>query len=132
MGFIKTTSKVIAIKAFLNEWLKDPTFYCGNCLTKFNPNFHVIESCCETPAFGRNIDHTRLVIKDNLRMKKDLLNETGATSKGVMRLGVNIPPQLYYDLERYFKAHGEKFLADNKELREFMKAFPMFCIPNKI
>lgn len=132
MSFTKTTSKVIAIKSFLSEWLKDPTFYCGNCLERWNPNYHTIESCCESPAFGRNIDHTRAVIKDNKRIKDTLLKETGANKDSTFRMGVNLPPQLYYDLDRYFKAHGEKFLSDQKELREFMRAFPMFCIPNKI
>lgn len=132
MAFVKTKSKMTAIRAFINDWLKDQTFYCGNCLETWNPNFHVIESCCENPAFGRNIDHTRAVVKENARIRSNLKKVTAATDNNVMRYGVNLPPKLFHDLTMYFRNHGEKLFNTPREMRDFMRSFPQFCIPEKV
>lgn len=127
----KTNSKISAIDAFINEWLKDKTVYCGNCLQRATPEL-AVESCCHNPALGRNVDHLMAVIKDNVEIRKTMLKDTGATKDNSLRFGVNIPQQLYQDLEAYFKQYGEKLFNDKKELREFMRKFPSLSIPKKI
>ena len=124
---------MVAIKAFIEDWLKDPEFYCDNCGMKFYPHIHVQESCCETPMFGRNIDHTMMFIKANHSFKKTLKKRTGASEKGSMRMAVNMPRRLYDDLSAYFKRfYKEKLFNDHKEMRQFMRAFPQFCVPEDV
>lgn len=132
MTFIKTTDKTTAIQGIINEWLKDPTFYCGNCGERFNPNFHIYESCCENPMFGRNIDHTRLLVKVNKQVTDKALKKTGAGKNNSFRYAINMPAGLFNMLEGYFKKHGEKLFNDNKELHTFMRKFKAFTIPEEV
>ena len=133
MAFINVSDKMTAAKALMNDWLKDQTFYCANCGDRWFPEVHIHESCCQEPLFGRNIDHTMMLVKLNKEVTKDLKKSTGATENDSMRLGVNMPPQLYSILNNYFKKHGEKGLFnDQKDLRKFMRAFPQFTIPERI
>ena len=129
---ITTTSKVGAIKSFVNTWLKDTRYYCNNCGEEWNEHFHIYESCCENPQFGRNIDHTKGLIEQNKETRAGQLKDTGATEKNTWRAAVSLPPRLYSDLERYFGQYGEKLFNDNAELRAFMREFPQFCSCKKI
>lgn len=116
------------IRAFINLWLKDPTWYCNCCGKKYGaeqpkPPF----TCCEEPQVGRNVDHTRGVIKQNEETRKTRKNVYGATDKMNMRMGVSMPPALLSDLEKYFRTHYDEKLFENQaELHKFMKAFPVF------
>ena len=136
MGFLKTTSKWKATKAFINVWLKDKTRYCSHCGTTFFDNFDEENKwipCCEEPQIGDNSQHTAGVIKENQMIKKSRAKDTAATASGHMRLGLSLPPALLIDLEIYFKKnYNEKFLNDIKEMRAFMREFPMFTICKKI
>lgn len=132
MSIKQTTSKITAIKAYINTWLKDQTVYCANCGEDWNAAFHVHESCCECPQFGRNADHTRAVIKQNKDIADTRLKDTGATENNSLRIAASIPPRLLRGLEDYFKKHGDKFLETPKELHAFLKEFPAFKTCKKV
>lgn len=137
MAFVRTTNKMDAIKAFVNTWLKDQTFYCNNCGIDYFPD--VVDTgegvyqnlCCDDPNIGRNIDHTKAIIDQNSNIRSDLDKSTAATKDGSIRFAVSLPPRLYNDLKRYFEGYGEKFLDTPSELKSFMRNFPQFCIPEK-
>jgi len=129
---ITTTSKIDAIKSYINTWLKDERFYCNNCGEDWYAPIHMKESCCENPQFGRNIDHTKGLIIQNEQLRKDQLKDTGATETNTWRACLSLPPRLYSDLERFFGQYGEKLFNDEKEMRKFMKEFPQFCSCKKI
>jgi len=117
-----------AIRAFINTWLKDPRWYCNNCGHNYGqvqpkPPF----TCCEEPQVGRNIDHTRGVIKQNAEIRKTRRNDYGSNQKKDLRFGVSLPPVLLRDLEKYFAQYYQQKLFENKdELHKFMRAFPAF------
>ena len=138
MAFIQSSNKVEAAKAYINTWLKDPTFYCNYCGMDYHP--HIVDTgegvysqfCCEKPEIGTNSLHTKGIIEQNKRLRDQMVKSTGATESDSMRLGLSMPPRLYNDLKAYFERHGEKFLDTPKELHAFMRAFPQFCIPKSI
>ena len=106
---IRSNNKMDCIRAFINLWLKDPTWYCNCCGRKYGaeqpkPPF----TCCEEPQVGRNVDHTRGVIKQNEETRKTRKNVYGATDKMNMRMGVSMPPALLSDLEKYFRTHYDE------------------------
>lgn len=126
---IRSTSKMDAIRAFINLWLKDPTWYCNSCGKKFGiggvpkPPF----DCCEEPQVGRNMDHTRGVMKQNAEIRKSRSNDFASTPGKDMRWGISLPPVLMNDLERYFRnTYDEKLFENREELHKFMKEFPQF------
>lgn len=132
---IISTNKTDAIKAFINTWLKDPRWYCNNCGKNYGysqkpkPPF----TCCEEPQIGRNIDHTRGVIKQNKELRESRKNDYASNDARSMRMGVSLPPALLRDLERYFLNNYNVSLFENKgELHSFMRAFPMFCIARRV
>lgn len=124
---ITTKSKVGAIKSFIGVWLKDQRFYCNQCGEEWNEQFHIYESCCQTPQFGRNMDHTKGLIEQNKLSQATRAKTTGATEDNTFRSAVSLPPRLYSDLEGFFEQYGEKLFNDNTELHAFMKEFPQFC-----
>jgi len=132
MAFQRTNNKMLAIKAFINTWLKDDTLYCATCGEHWNADYHKFDSCCNDPKFGRNADHIRAIAKQNKETIELQANDTGTTEDKSIRYGASIPPKLYRDLEAYFKSHGEKFLETPKELHEFLKEFPVFKVCEKV
>lgn len=121
-----------AIKAFVNTWLKDNTFYCGNCGEELMPHFHKYEPCCENMQMGRNKDHVFGIIKQNKETMAKQNNEFGSNEEKSFRFGASLPPKLLQDLEIYFKGYGEKLFNNNKEFRAFLKEFPAFKVCQKI
>lgn len=122
-----------AINAFLNLWIKDPTLYCGNCGMVAIPEMLAVESCCDRPQIGRNVDHLRGSLKQNQLSKKELNdNIYGSNKDNTLRHAVSMPVKLYQDLEQYFKQHGEKLFNNNKELHEFMHKFPQLTIAEEV
>jgi len=138
MAFVKSSNKVDATKALVNTWLKDPTMYCNHCGMDYHPDLVDTgegvynQLCCENPQIGRNIDHTKGIVAQNKEISSSLSKSTGANETDSMRFGLSIPPRLYTSLKTYFEKHGEKFLDNPKELHQFMRAFPQFCIPKSI
>jgi hypothetical protein len=131
MADIKTT-KMNAIKALINEWLKDHTMYCNNCDLDANPALLAYESCCENPQIGRNIEHYLGCVKQNKAIREFQLKETGATENNNLRHAVSLPPRLLFWLEGYFDKYGEKLFNNRSELHAFMKRFPQFNSCEKV
>lgn len=126
----KTNDKTLAIKSFIVNWLKDPTEYCNNCGQNYHPNLY---PCCDNPQRGNNKIYLQALVMQNAEKKKHLANQYAANKTMTMRHGVSILPRLLEDLETYFRInYNEKLWNDDKELKSFMRSFPMFCIPDKI
>jgi len=133
MAFAKTSNKMKAIRAFINTWLKDVTWYCNHCGQNFDAKLFEHESCCDNPQIGRNRDHTMGLVNQNKRLQEDRLNDFASNETKTMRWGISIPPRLMSDLERYFKVNYEEKLFNNiGELRQFMQEFPQFRVAKKI
>ena len=116
------------IRKFINTWLTDQAVYCNNCGV---PYFG--EKCCEHPEIGKNFDHCWAVIIQNKARQKLNANEFASNTTNTMRLGVSMPVKLLHDLERFCKeTMGQKLFVNQKDLRNFTKAFPMFAIWEKI
>lgn len=128
---------MVAIRAFINTWLKDKSVYCNYCGLPFNPkdqNEHgQWNPCCENPQIGRNVDHTMGIIKQNRAIRETRKNDFAQTDSKAMRMGISLPPMLLKDLENYFKKnYDQKLFVDNKELHKFMREFPDFTTCRRI
>jgi hypothetical protein len=121
-----TTSKIQAIRAFINLWLSDNTLYCNSCGDRFNAELWQHGACCDNPQIGRNLDHTYYAIKSIKQQRENNLNRHGSDKSKTMRMCVSLPARLMTDLENYFKTYGEKLFNNESELHSFMKAFPQF------
>lgn len=127
-----TKSKWMAVRSFINTWLKEPECYCATCgFPYFNS---MDEPCCKDPRYGTNLDHMIGLLKQNREMReKATEKDTAANKDNNMRWGVSILPKLLADLEDYFeKNYHEKLWNNDKELKEFMRAFPEFRIARKV
>lgn len=130
MAFIRTTDKWVAVKAFINTWLRDETRYCNNCGMDFIADGN---SCCDNPQYGTNAEYMVALLKQNKLRQESRKNEFASNDEKTFRLGVSILPRLLEDLEEYCATTmKEKLWVDNKELNEFMRRFPMFCIAKKV
>lgn len=130
MAFVVTHDKWLAIRAFINVWLRDETKYCNHCGQDFIPDG---VACCENPQYGTNKEYMVALIKQNRLRQETRKNEFASDDKKTLRLGVSILPRLLEDLETYCETTmKEKLWKDNKELNVFMKRFPCFTIPKKI
>jgi hypothetical protein len=126
------TDKMTAIRGLINTWLKDPTLYCNNCDLDANAAFLAVESCCERPQIGRNIDVYVGLCKENKAIVDINLKATGATKDNSFRSAIALPPRLLAFLENYFKGYGEKLFNNQKELHQFMREFPQFKVCEQI
>ena len=127
---VKTTDKWTLAKAFINTWLKDQIWYCNNCDMDYTPGV----VCCENPQIGRNIDHTKGLIKENRMIRETRKNEFASANNKSIRWGVSLPPRLQFALEKYFSSltEGEKLFNNNQEFHEFMRRFPQFRVCEKV
>ena len=125
-----TTDKWLAVDSFIKTWVRDPQPYCNNCGFPFIPDG---AACCEYPQYGTNAEYMKALIKQNKIRQESRTNEFASNDDKSIRLGVSILPRLLYDLERYCEREmKQKLWVDDKELVEFMKKFPYFCIPKKV
>ena len=128
MTFKVDSSKMNATKAFINTWLKDPTVYCASCGSTFRG-----ELCCEEPYLTDRMTRVTGLMEANQEAQAEQLNQFASTKNKNMRRSLSMPTELLKDLESYFMSqYEEPFLADQKETRAFMKAFPQFCIARSI
>jgi len=131
---IQTTNKMDCIKAFINMWIKDPTWYCNTCGSRYGveqpkPPF----TCCEEPQIGRNIDHTKGVIEQNKKIRETRNNDFGSNNAKTIRWGVSLPPALLADLERYFRKHYDmKLFETPEEMQQFARKFPVFATCKRV
>jgi len=131
---VSSRNKWDATHAFINIWLKDPRWYCNNCGQNYGVETPKSPfTCCVKPQVGRNIDHTKAVMKQNERIKKTRNNDYASNGKKTLRFGVSLPPMLLADLERYFKKnYNEKLFENKEEMYKFMKKFPQFSIATRV
>ena len=124
-----TNDKLMAAKAFINTWLKDPKKYCA-CCTKTYENG---KRCCNDPYIVDNMKRT-MDFCQALKEHKDALdNEFGSSHSKNMRFSISMPAELMRALQRYFgENYGEDFLVEKKEGRRFMKMFPQFTACERI
>jgi len=118
--------KYAEIRKFINHWLTDQTVYCNNCGLPFFG-----ETCCGHPEIGKNFDHCWAVIIQNKARQKG--SGLAASKDKSIRFGLSMPAKLLQDLEKFCKERlGQKLFVNQKDLRGFMKAFPMFAIAERI
>lgn len=81
-----------------------------------------------------NIRYCEAIIAQN-RMRRALLHDDFGGMKQNpkdMALGLSLPIDLYYLLDKYEQMHGRRFMQDKKDLIWFGKHFPQFVVPKKI
>lgn len=107
MGWTKTNDREEAYRFAINTWLK---------------------------ASPENISVCKKVIEQNKQRRDDSANIFGASKYNPkdFRLGISLPPGLYYVLLKLERFHGREFMKDKKDLWWFAKRFPQFCICERI
>jgi hypothetical protein len=135
MGFKLTTSKETAIRAFINEWLRDSTVYCNYCGEKYVvPPVGCEEMiCCDRRQLGTNLTLLHALIQENKRIRETRANAFASNKDMSFRLGISMIPRLMSDLEDYsINTLKEPLWKDSNEMNDFMRSFPQFCIPEKV
>ena len=112
MAWTKTKDREEAYRFAINLWLK----------------------AAPLPGEYSNISVCSAIIKQNAERRKKMANIYGATKEnpGDLRVGLSLPPGLYYVLLKLERFHGNEFMKDKKDLYWFMKKFPQFCIVERI
>ncbi len=128
MAIEKTSDKMIAVKAFINTWLKDPRVFCAACGKTYKgiqccPNMYIVDNKKRLVDF----------VQANKESKELLFHNTGKSKGGNMRSAIRMPAELMRALQSYFRqTYNETFLSDKKEGRKFMRTFPMFCSVERV
>lgn len=103
----KTNDREEAYRAMINMWLKaDPV----------------------------NVIVCKAIIEQNKQRKKEAHNSFGGArySPKDLRVGLSLPPGLYYALLKLERFHGREFMKDKKDLWWFAKKFPQFTVAERI
>ena len=127
MGFKLTNSKEVAIRAFINEWVKDQTVYCNYCGDKFiqAPEGSEQYVCCDNRQLGTNATILHAHLLEIKRIRETRLNKFAANKDKTFRMGISLPPRLLHDLEEYsINTLKEPLLKDSNEMNDFMRSFP--------
>ena len=143
---MQTTDRELAIRSFINVWLKDPQPYCHGCGQRFlTPN----RQCCEFPRIATNAQIVSETIQDVRALKQSRANEFASTKKKTLRWVLRLPHALIRDIEMYFDECGKKQLSEQEYLQAankdefrlfnkhytaqwFAKKFPQFAVAEKI
>lgn len=140
-----TTDREIAIRSFINEWLKDTAPYCHNCGNRI---IKANQCNCEQPRVASNMQIVKETIEDVELLKKSRANDFASTKDKSLRFALRLPQCLVMDLETYFEEAARKYLPSeefiaaqqkgefklfNKEYTVgwFVKRFPQFCVPER-
>ena len=129
MAFKLTNSKEVAIRAFINEWIKDTTLFCNHCGSVYVPPPEGVEEepCCDNVQIGTNAQVLYWLIQENKMIRETRANQYASDKKKTMRWGMSMPPRLMHDIEEYcINTLKEPFLDTPQEMNDFMKAFPVF------
>ena len=129
MAFKLTNSKEVAIRAFINEWIKDTTLFCNNCGSVYVPPPKGVEEypCCDNVQIGTNAQVLYWLIQENKMIRETRANQYASDKNKTMRWGMSMPPRLMHDIEEYcINTLREPFLDTPQEMNDFMKAFPVF------
>ena len=135
MAFKITNCKETALKAFIVEWLKDPSMYCNVCGNRyFGKDIQGEEMCCDTPQIGTNLQILSAITKQNLEIQNNMAKDTGANKDNTFRWGISIPPRLLHDMEEYSMNTLKEplFRDDGKDMNDFMRAFPFLRTCRKV
>jgi hypothetical protein len=110
MTWTKTSDREEAYKQAINMWLR----------------------MAPLPGEPSNMVVCKAVIEQNKKRKARIDNTFGESQGGNMRIGVSLPPGLYYTLQSLERFHGREFMKDKKDLRWFARKFPQFTIMERI
>lgn len=110
MAWTKTSDREEAYRQAITMWLKS----------------------APQPGEPSNLVVCKAVMEQNKRRNANIANVFGETAKGVMRIGISLPPGLYYTLQSLERFHGREFMKDKKDLRWFARKFPQFTIMERI
>ena len=135
MSFKLTNCKETALRAFINEWLKDSTQYCNYCGMVYVPcpEGCIEERCCEKPHIGTNIIFLYMLIQENQILREQRANKFASNDDKSMRWGISITPRLLNDLEEYcINTLKEPLWKDKNEMDDFMRSFPEFRVCEKV
>jgi len=135
MAFKLTNSKETALRAFIEEWIKDPTLYCSSCGDKYIPCPEGCEPfvCCNRMQICTNLVALWGVIQENKILRETRNNSFASNDKKDFRFAMSLPPKLLFDLEEYsINQLKEPLWQDYSEQNDFMKAFPQLCIPERV
>jgi hypothetical protein len=107
MAWTKTNDREEAYRTAINLWLKS------------NPE---------------NVAICKAVIEQNKTRRETADNIYGAskTNPKDFRMGLSLPPGLYYVLLKLERFHGREFMKDKKDLWWFAHKFPQFTICERI
>jgi hypothetical protein len=107
VGWHKTKDREEAYRNAINIWLKA------------NPDNQVV---------------CKQVIEQNKFRRNESYNVYGGTRDNPkdLRIGISLPPGLYYTLLNLEKFHGNEFMKDKQDLHWFARKFPQFTIMQRI
>ena len=79
-------------------------------------------------------DEVYRVIQQNKERKQGMKDDFGSTQAypDDIRVGLSIPPGLFYFMQNYERMHDREFLQTKEDLRWFARKFPQFCIIRRI
>ena len=101
----QTDDKWLALKAWLNTWIKA------------HPDY--ITSCIETA-------------QTNKELQKIAYNEFAATKSKTMRWALSIPPIVYRAIQLFEQTYSVSIFGSKKDLHRFMKEYPQFTVPKRV
>lgn len=110
---MQTSDREVAIRTYINIWLKDSTIYCHTCGAHYT---ELIRGCCEFPDYATNAEMTARVIRANKETRDWVDNDFASTKSKSLRLTARIPKKLMMDLEHYLSSQGKQ----NLPIEEFL------------
>lgn len=126
-----THCKEVALRDFINLWVKDQTLYCNYCGNVHIPPPEGIipEPCCPTPHIGTNLVFLYMLIHENRSIRESRNNVFASNKDKTMRWGISMTPRLLHDMEEYsLNTLKEPLMKDVREMNDFMRSFPEFCV----
>lgn len=110
-------------------WLKDPRKYCAACGVRYLKN----HPCCSERKIIDNFQAVCLVKEQNERKRYTRKNVFASNSDKNIRMAISMPEKLSNELEAFWMSHyKEKLFKNHDEMYDFMREFPVFCIPERI
>lgn len=85
-------------------------------------------------AAPENVAVCKAIIEQNKERRRVAYSEYGESKEHPkdLRLGISLPPGLYYALLKLERFHNREFLETKKDLWWFARKFPQFTIAERI
>lgn len=85
-------------------------------------------------AKPENFDCCVEIINQNKERKSGMRDSFGSVKQFPkdIRIGLSLPPGLYYTLQQYERMHDDEFMKTKADLRWFARKFPQFCVVDRI